>query len=168
MAKKPKAAEAKAAKSWEWKKGPGKLGPLAPLLGAWMSGAIETPMGKMGCARTFSPVGSGKSWVRLEAVWNLGAHGSYVEQAIFGAKDDGKLGFWSFTSDGKRSEGTVAEAPDIHPKAIAFEAQMPAGLARMAYWPDATEGFRFAVEARNKSGWKRFQEHHYKPVTPAK
>ena len=49
----------------------------------------------------------------------------------------------------------------IHPDAIGFEAQMPAGPARMAYWPDAVEGFRWAVESKNKRGWKRFVEHHY-------
>ena len=45
---------------------------------------------------------------------------------------------------------------------IGFEAQMPAGLARMAYWPDDSDGFHCSVEAKNKKGWKRFTEHHYR------
>jgi hypothetical protein len=32
--------------------------------------------------------------------------------------------------------GAFADVSDIHPEAIGFEAQMPAGLTRMAYWPD--------------------------------
>ena len=32
---------------------------------------------------------------------------------------------------------------------------------RMAYWPDETDGYYWAVEAKNKKGWKRFTEHHY-------
>ena len=38
---------------------------------------------------------------------------------------------------------------------------MPAGLARMIYWPDEAGGFYWAVEARNQKGWKRFTQHHY-------
>ena len=41
---------------------------------------------------------------------------------------------------------------------------MPAGRARMAYWPDQVEGFRWVVEARTKKGWSRFTEHHYLPA----
>lgn len=74
---------------------------------------------------------------------------------------DGRVAFWSFTSDGKNSSGTMADVTDIHPEAIGFEAQMPAGLARMAYWPDGGDGFLWAVEAKNNNGWKRFTEHHY-------
>jgi hypothetical protein len=55
----------------------------------------------------------------------------------------------------------IANVTDIHPQAIGFEAQMPSGMARMAYWPDEAEGFRWAVEAKTKKGWKRFTEHHY-------
>ncbi len=69
-----------------------------------------------------------------------------------------------FTSDGKRSEGTLADVTDVHPEAVGFEAQMPAGLARMVYWPDEAGGFRWAVESKNKRGWKRFTEHHYTAV----
>jgi hypothetical protein len=148
-----------------WKKGRGALGPLDPLLGRWHASA-ESPMGPMSCTREFSRLGS-KGHIQLVADW---AHSkfNYREVAIYSSGDDQKLRFWSFTSDGKRSEGALADATDIHPEAVGFEAQMPAGLARMAYWPDADVGFHFVVEARNKSGWKRFLSHHYKPAPASK
>ncbi len=34
----------------------------------------------------------------------------------------------------------------------------------MACWPDGGGGYFFAVEAKNKKGWKRFVEHHYRPA----
>ena len=72
------------------------------------------------------------------------------------------LTFWSYTSDGKRSTGVLTSAPDIHPDAVCFEAQMPAGLARQVYWPNAEGDFNWAVESKNKKGWSRFVTHHYK------
>jgi hypothetical protein len=160
----------------EWKKGRGKLGVLAPLLGRW-SAAAESPMGPLHCTRVFAAV-LGSSYVRLEARWLFGAapleapgecpdgpgkpRRGYEEIAFFGAGAGGGIAFWSFTSDGKRSQGTSADVTDIHPEAVGFEAQMPAGLARMAYWPDGEGGFFFAVESKNKKGWKRFLEHHYR------
>jgi hypothetical protein len=39
---------------------------------------------------------------------------------------------------------------------------MPAGRARQLYWPDAEEGFYWAVESQTKKGWNRFTEHHYR------
>lgn len=158
-----------------WKKGRGKLGALAPLLGRW-SAAAESPMGPLRCTRVFEAV-LGGSYVRLEARWQFGAAqpqeageppdgapkpGGYEEIALFGPGEGGRIAFWSFTSDGKRSQGTSADVTDLHPEAVGFEAQMPAGLARMAYWPDGEGGFFFAVESKNKKGWKRFLEHHYR------
>jgi hypothetical protein len=154
MAKPPKPAPG-------WKKGRGKLGPLAPLLGRWAA-AAESPRGPMRCRRTFEPV-LGGAFVQLTAVWEFGTF-RYEEQAIYGPRADGALGFWSFTNDGKRSEGVLADVRDVHPDAVGFEAQMPAGLARMVYWPDGSGGFRWAVEAKSKKGWKRFTEHHYQPA----
>jgi hypothetical protein len=84
------------------------------------------------------------------------------EIALFGAGEDGGIAFWSFISDGKRSQGASADVTDLHPEAVGFEAQMPAGLARMSYWPDGQGGFFFVVESKNKKGWKRFLEHHYR------
>jgi len=90
----------------------------------------------------------------------------YEERALIGVGKDGAVTFWSFTSDGKNSSGVVADVTDLHPSAIGFEAQMDAGLARMAYWPDEEaegEGFRWVVESLNrKKGWRRFTEHRYR------
>jgi hypothetical protein len=143
-----------------WKKGRGKLGIMQPLLGSWVANS-DSPMGKVKCTRVFTLVLSGK-YVELRAVWEIGKS-TYEEVAMFGMKDD-VLSFWSFTSDGKRSEGHIADGKDVHPDALCFEAQMPAGLARMVYWPAEAEGFHWAVEAKNKKGWNRFTEHNYQPL----
>lgn len=121
-------------KTTGWKKGEGKLGILAPLFGTWQAKAVS-PMGKVRCTRTFTSILQGK-YVQLAARWQIG----------------------------KRSEGVIADGRDIHPLAIAFEAEMPAGRARMIYWPDDEKGFSWAVEARTKKGWRRFTEHHYVPM----
>jgi hypothetical protein len=161
-----------------WKKGRGKLGFLQPLLGKW-SASASSPMGPLRCNRVFESI-LGGSYIRLEARWSFGSAAKnapaappanpsksakgYEEIAIFGTGEGAKATFWSFTSDGKRSQGVVADVSDVHPEAIGFEAQMPAGLARMVYWPDGEDGFFFVVESKNKKGWKRFVEHHYHPV----
>jgi hypothetical protein len=149
-----------AAKGRIWKKGRGKLGILDPLLGSWRA-QVETPLGPTTCLRTFTRILSG-SYVSLEARWEFGEK-AYEEHAIYGAGEAGEVIFWSFTSDGKRSTGAIADVSDIHPQAIGFEAQMPAGLARMAYWPAEEGGMRWAVESKTKKGWNRFTEHHYLP-----
>jgi hypothetical protein len=161
-----------------WKKGRGKIGFLQPLLGRW-SASAESEMGPIRCTRSFETVLRG-SYVRLEAHWEFGETAAkaaaecpdirprggrgYEEIALFGAGGEGQVGFWSFTSDGKRSQGVVADVTDIHAEAVGFEAQMPAGLARMAYWPDDDGCFFFAVESKTAKGWKRFLEHHYRPA----
>ena len=158
-----------------WKKGRGKLGFMDPLLGHWAAD-WESPMGPVHCTRSFERFGG--SYIRLDARWEFGAAGRnvpeqcddaqggkvYEELALYGAGPDGKVAFWSFTSDGKRSQGTVADVTDLHKSAIGFEAQMPAGLARMAYWPDGESGFFWVAESKNAKGWKRFCEHHYRPA----
>jgi len=73
----------------------------------------------------------------------------------------GEIAFWSFTSDGQRSEGRLADASDLHPEALGFEAEMPAGLARMVYWPAEGEGFNWVAESKEPAGWSRFVHHHY-------
>jgi len=143
----------------QWKRGRGKLGLLTPLIGNWTANA-DTPMGSVTCSRRFESV-LGGNYVRLSVRWEF-QKGAYEEIAMFGVNPDGQVAFWSFTSDGKNSNGNVADVTDIHPEAIGFEAQMPAGLARMAYWPDDSDGFHWSVEAKNKKGWKRFTEHHYR------
>src|SRR5512141_1583493 len=128
------------AKKILWKKGPGKLGILTPLLGSWQANA-QSPMGAVRCTRIFTPILRGK-YVQLSATWEFGKQ-VYEEIAVYGVSN-GKLLFWSFTSDGKRSEGTIADGTDVDPRAIAFEADMPAGRARMIYWPNDTGGFNWA------------------------
>lgn len=146
-----------------WKKGRGALGVLKPLIGRWVS----EPSGRgdkasaMTCTREFSAFGD--KAVQLDARWDMGGGRVYREVAFYRAGADSKLGFSSFTNDGKSSVGTLCDARDVHPQAIAFEAKMPAGVARMAYWPtDEGEGFHFAVESKTKKGWKRFFLHTYR------
>ncbi len=145
-----------------WKKGRGKLGAFAPLLGSWYSEA-DSPRGPTRCYRTLQSI-LGANYIRLEARWEFGTGAAkrvYDELTIIGVGDDGTVAFWSFTSDGKRSLGHVADVTDLHPEAIGFEAEMSAGRARMAYWP--TEGgFRWVVESKTKKGWSRFVEHSYR------
>lgn len=141
-----------------WKKGRGKLGILSPLVGSWIAEA-DTPMGKIKCTRVFEPV-LAANYIQLTAKWHMGKS-VYQEHAIIGMYE-GKISFWSFTIDGKNSKGTLADGTDVHPEAICFEAQMPAGLARMIYWPHPEEGFNWAVESKTKKGWNRFTLHHYK------
>ena len=148
-------------KTFAWKKGRGKLGALAPLIGTWQAQA-ETPMGIVRCTRSFAPA-LGGTFILLTARWDFKT-GTYEEQAFFGMDENKQLAFWSFTSDGKHSRGVIADTSDTHPQSIGFEAQMPAGLERMVYWPNEIGGFSWAVEARTKKGWKRFTEHHYLPA----
>ena len=146
-----------------WKKGRGKLGPFLPLHGKWTATA-DSPMGPLTCERNLELI-LGGNYLQLTAKWMFGAGATngYQELAIIGVGDDGNVGFWSFTSDGKKSQGRLADVTDIHPEAVGFEAQMPAGLARMVYWPDADGGFRWVVESKTKKGWNRFVEHRYQP-----
>jgi hypothetical protein len=147
-------------KKTPWKKGRGKLGILEPLLGNWEAES-DSPMGRIKCKRSFKLILGGK-YIELNARWEFGK-GAYEEIAIFGINGD-KLSFWSFTSDGKRSEGSIADGTDVHAEAICFEAKMPAGLARMVYWPAEEGGFHWAVESKVKKGWNRFTKHHYRSL----
>jgi len=158
-----------------WKRGRGKLGFLQPIIGSWVAEA-DSPMGPLRCEREFEMV-LGGNYVRLTARWKFGKAAKspegcdqppgkygkgYEEIAIIGVGDEGKVSFWSFTADGKRSQGVVSDVTDVHAEAIGFEAKMPAGIARMVYWPDDVDGFFWAVESKNAKGWKRFTEHHYR------
>jgi len=96
-----------------WKTGRGKLGTLAPLIGSWEAKA-ETPLGRVRCTRSFTPV-LGGTYVQLIARWKF-KKGIYAEQALFGVDENRKLAFWSFTSDGKHSQGAIADASDIPPQ----------------------------------------------------
>jgi hypothetical protein len=152
-----------ATKSDNWKKGRGKLGVLQPLLGNWVAQS-NSDMGKVKCTRTLTKV-LDSNYIQLNVKWEFAAK-TYEELAVIGLDND-TITFWSFTSDGKKSKGQIADGTDVHPEAICFEAQMPAGLARMIYWPDEQRGFYWAVESKNKRGWHRFTEHHYKRINEA-
>jgi len=143
-----------------WRPGRGALGQLKPLLGNWVAEAVG-PDGAslMQCTREFRPV-LNNAYIQLNAAWVTGPDRRYEELALFGKGAEG-LVFHSFTSDGKRSHGAAADAPDVDPYAIAFEADMPAGRARMVYWPAGDGAFFFAVESRTQKGWKRFMQHRY-------
>ncbi len=149
-----------------WKKGRGRLGFLDPLLGTWVAEA-DSEMGRVKCTRTLAPV-LGGAYVRLTARWEFGAGGPegkvYEEIALIGVGDEKKVRFWSFTSDGKRSEGVAADVTDLHDEAVGFEADMPHGRARLAYWPEE-EGFIWLVQAKTARGWRDIVQHRYRPAT---
>jgi len=147
-----------------WKPARGATGRLSPLLGRWSSepGDAQTPSAAK-CTREFAAFG--KNYVHLDARWHIGPGREFREIALFGLDDSGKLAFWSFTNDGKKSAGRIADGSDVHAQAIAFEAQLPAGIARMIYWPDNKgAAFNFAVESKTKKGWNRFFHHIYRPA----
>ena len=126
-----------------WRKGRGKLGLFSPLLGSWISQS-SSPMGPVRCIRIFESV-LGEKYLRLITRWEFGLIVSpklYEEIAIIGLGDKGAVSFWSYTSDGKRSTGVLVDVTDLHPEAIGFEAEMPAGIARMAYWPETGGGIQ--------------------------
>lgn len=143
-----------------WKKGKGKFGIFQPLMGKWIAHS-DSPRGQLTCTREFRFI-LHDNFLQLTASWGF-SDKTYEEIAVFGIEEK-QLHFWSFTSDGKKSSGHLAAAPEIHPDAICFEAQMPAGTARMIYWPDETSGFHWAVESKTKKGWNRFVTHHYLPA----
>src|SRR3954451_22206110 len=158
----PKAHDPAMGADTDWKSGRGLLGPLKPLLGGWETEADgPQPGSRMTCTRTFRPV-LGGGWIQLDARWAMGPGRAYEETALFGRGAEGRLAFFSFTSDGKRSQGWLADGTDVHPRAVAFEADMPAGRARFLYWPEADGELGFAVESRTKQGWKRFVKHVYR------
>lgn len=145
----------------KWKKGRGILGIFTPLLGDWKTEA-DSEMGPVTATRRFEKVLDGK-YIQLTAHWEYSGK-TYDEIALIGVNPEKEVCFWSFTSDGKHSEGKLADVSDLHPEAFSFEAQMPAGLARMIYWPDEEEGFHWVVEAKTKKGWSRVTEHHYREM----
>ena len=145
----------------KWKKGRGKLGVFAPLLGHWQAES-DSLQGHVRCTRVLEYV-LDKTYIQMTTRWEFGK-GTYTDITLFGVDPLGNVRFWSFTSDGKQSSGELTDVSDIHVQAIGFVAEMPAGTARQAFWPDDNGGFSWAVEARNKKGRKRFVEHHYAAV----
>ncbi len=120
-------------------------------------------MGPVTCIRDFQKFGDG--YVRLEAEWTFGvkdAQKAYRETCFFGPDKDGVLTFWSYTSDGKKSSGTLSDASHIHPRSVCFCAQRDMGLARQVFWPADSRGMHWIVEAKLKKGWRRIADHHYR------
>lgn len=126
----------------------------------------RVPDGPVRCRRVLEAI-LGGHFLRLTARWEFGhlePGRAYEEVALIGVGDGGQVCFWSFTSDGKRSQGVLADVTDLHPEAVGFEADMPAGRARMAYWPEEAGGFHWVVESKTKKGWRRFVHHSYRPT----
>ncbi|MEQ9314991.1 MAG: hypothetical protein RLN72_04005, partial [Henriciella sp.] len=113
-----------------WKPGRGKMGFMAPLLGSWEAVDPQTPMGRVVCRRNFEKILDGK-FIRLTDNWDIGdGKKTYQEIAHYGLSREGVPTFWSFTTDGGTSQGTMADVSDMKDGAKGFEAMMPAGLAR--------------------------------------
>lgn len=134
-----------------------------PLIGSWdVTEASEERM-NVRCVRTFEKTLQGK-YIQLKADWHL-PKSVYEDVTLFGVNADKEICFWSFQSDGKNAQGKLADGTDIHPDAVCFEAQMPAGIARQVYWPAEDEGFHWVVQSKTKKGWNTIVEHHYQPLT---
>ncbi len=142
-----------------WKKGRGKLGMFQPILGHWICNKGSKDRTNPQCTRVIK-LDLDDKYVIQDVVWYLGDK-QYIDHTIIGLSNDKRISFWSFTSDGKNSTGVLADVSDIHPEAFGFEAEMPAGLARQAFWPDDKNGFHWAVESKTKKGWNRFVHQHY-------
>jgi hypothetical protein len=144
-----------------WQRGRGRLGVLAPLLGAWVAEG-ESEAGPYRCERRFERALHG-SYVELRAEWRLPG-GMYDEVTLHGYDRDGELRFWSFTSDGRQTTGWRVTADDLPHPGIAFAADLPAGRARFAYLAPPEGGLLYVAESQTARGWNRFVEHRYVPL----
>ena len=142
-----------------WKKSRGKLGIFEPLLGDWITNKESRDYSKPKCTRKLKKTLDNK-YIELKVYWYL-ENKIYEDMTLIGLNSSKEICFWSFTSDGKNSMGKLADVSDIHPEAIGFEAEMPAGVARQAYWPSQEGGFYWVVESKTKKGWNRFVKQHY-------
>ncbi|MEZ5102285.1 MAG: hypothetical protein R3C15_21280 [Thermoleophilia bacterium] len=89
--------------------------------------------------------------------------GTRTTLCLFGIEPAGAARCRSFTSDGKQSVGVRVEADDLPSGAIAFDSELPAGLARQAYWPgDGGVAFHWAVSSMTGGGWRPLVEHAYR------
>lgn len=143
----------------QWKSGRGKLGLFTPLIGNWICNKGSRDRMRPEVIRQFS-FELDNSFIFQNVKWNLGDK-VYADHTLIGLNAEKIISFWSFTSDGKNSNGTLTDVTDIHDEAIGFVAQMPGGVARQAFWPDGQNGFYWAVESKTKKGWNRFVEQHY-------
>jgi hypothetical protein len=134
---------------------------FTPLLDKQWVAEGDGPMGSYTCKRRFERVLEGK-YVRMTVLWQFGDK-TYEEIAMFGRDPaEKRLTFWSFTSDGKNSRGVNVDADDIPNGAVAFEAQMPAGLARMILWTSERRSrLHVTVESATKKGWNSLLEQRH-------
>jgi len=147
----------------KWSKGRGKMGFMNPLLGSWRASVPETPLGPVICLRTFRKVLDGK-FIELIADWDINAGDkTYREQAMYGLDRSGTPSFWSFTTDGGTSFGTLCDVSEMEGAAFGFEAEMTKGLARFVIVP-MDEGFMWKADAKTKKGWSELVCHHCLPV----
>ena len=145
-----------------WRPGQGRLGRFDPLLGSWVAEGAG-PAGLYHCERRFDRV-LGGAYVQLVVTWAIEG-GVSEELALFAPSAEGELTMWSFTSDGRQAQGRWVEPWDLPRPNLAFEADMPSGRARFAYWPDKPAGgVRYVVEARDGRTWRRLLEHVYTPL----
>ena len=144
--------------------GDATLRSFAPLLDRTWVAEGDGPMGRYTCERRFERVLQRK-FVRMTVEWEFDEK-TYEEIAMFGRDPrEKRLAFWSFQSDGKNSHGVCVAADDAPEGAVVFEAEMPAGLARMLLWlTDDRSRLRFAVENRTKKGWNRLLEQCHTPA----
>jgi len=96
-----------------------------------------------------------------------GSSYTYDEMAIVGTGGEKNVRFWSFTSDGKHTYGVAADASDLHPDSIGFEATVMGRQARQVYFPGENGEMIWVVEAKAKKGWNRFVEHRYRRIEDA-
>ena len=59
-----------------------------------------------------------------------------------------------------RNTGKFTDVSDLHELAFGFEATMPAGIPRQAFWPDEYEDFNWVVVSKTKKGRNRFIRQH--------
>lgn len=134
---------------------------MDPLIGQWICNKGSKDRMKPECIRTIQ-YGVGNAFIIQDVKWNLGDK-IYDDHTIIGLDENKVIRFWSFTSDGKSSSGILSDVSDLHDLAIGFEAQMPGGIARQAFWPDEVSGFHWVVESKTKKGWNRFVHQHFEP-----
>ena len=148
-----------------WTKGRGLLGPLAPLMGAWvhepdrLAGSVPAALR---CTRLLEPFG--KDWIRLDACWDQGERGQYRETAFTSSRRrDGrgqgpaplllhqrrqKVRGSPVRQERRPSRGGGVRIPDA--------GRPGAGDLLAAGGRRPGESFRFAVESRTQKGWNRF------------
>ncbi len=101
----------------------------------------------------------------MNTAWKSGRGALGPLQPLLGswiAHADSPMGPVACTRTFARFGGKYAS--DLDPRAVGFEAPMPAGLACFAYWPHDGNGLYWVAEAKTKKGWSRMAQHHCRPL----